>query len=91
MEGSGVSSKEKESHLMGKLSKLAFVGYDFQHFSFFFLTVFVFPNVSKERHWRGIVIKGHVKVIFLPIIALSFPQFCHKLEQTLHKHQGQHS
>ena len=59
MESSGVSCKEKESHLMGKLSKLAFVGSDFQHFgSFIFLNSFRFlPDVSKERHWRGIVIK----------------------------------
>ena len=34
MESSGVSCKEKENHLIGKLSKLAFLGYDFQHFSF---------------------------------------------------------
>ena len=56
MESSGVSCKEKESHLMGKL---AFLGYDFQHFSFL-LNSFRFcflPDVSKERHWRGIVIK----------------------------------
>ena len=35
--------------------------------------------------------KGHVKIIFLPVIALSFSNFCPKLEQTLHKHQEQHS
>ena len=35
--------------------------------------------------------KGHVKIIFLPVIALSFPNFCSKLEQTLNKHQEQHS
>ena len=35
--------------------------------------------------------KGHVKIIFLPVIALSFTHFCSKLEQTLHKHQEQHS
>ena len=36
-------------------------------------------------------LKGHVKIILLPVIALSFPHFCPKLEQTLHIHQGQHS
>ena len=35
--------------------------------------------------------KGHVKIILLPVIALSYPHFCPKLEQTLHIHQGQHS
>ena len=35
--------------------------------------------------------KEHVKIIFIPVIALSFPHFCPKLEQTLHIHQGQHS
>ena len=43
---------------MGKLSKFAFLGYDFQHFSFL-LDSFSFcflPDISKERHWRGIVI-----------------------------------
>ena len=35
--------------------------------------------------------KGLVKIILLPVIALSFPHFCPKLEQTLHIHQGQHS
>ena len=35
--------------------------------------------------------KRHVKIIFLPVIALSFPHFHPKLEQTLHKHQEQHS
>ena len=34
MECSDVSCKKKKSHLMGKLSKLAFLGYDFQHSSF---------------------------------------------------------
>ena len=33
----------------------------------------------------------HVKIIFIPVIALSFPHFCPKSEQTLHIHQGQHS
>ena len=28
--------------------------------------------------------KGHVKIIFLPVVALSFPFFCPKLEQALH-------
>ena len=37
------------------------------------------------------LVKGHVKIILLPVIALSFPHFCPKLEQTLHIHQGQHS
>ena len=44
---------------MGKLLKFAFLGYDFRHFSFL-LNSFRFcflPDVSKERHWRGIVIK----------------------------------
>ena len=36
-------------------------------------------------------LKGLVKIILLPVIALSFPHFCPKLEQTLHIHQGQHS
>ena len=35
--------------------------------------------------------KGHVKIIFLPVIALSYLFFCSKLEQTLHKHKEQHS
>ena len=35
--------------------------------------------------------KGLVKIILLPVIALSFPHFCPKLEQTLHIHQRQHS
>ena len=35
--------------------------------------------------------KGLVKIILLPVIALSFPHFCPKLEQTLHIHQEQHS
>ena len=35
--------------------------------------------------------KGHVKIIFLPVICLSFPFFCPKLEQALHKQQEQHS
>ena len=35
--------------------------------------------------------KEHVKIIFIPVIALSYPFFCSKLEQTLHKHQEQHS
>ena len=59
MESSGVSCTEKESRFMGKLSKFAFLGYDFQHFSFL-LDSFRFcflPNVSKERDWRGNVIK----------------------------------
>ena len=37
------------------------------------------------------ILKGHVKVIFLPVIALSFPFFCPKLEQTLQRQQEQHS
>ena len=36
-------------------------------------------------------LKGHVKIMLLPVIALSFPHFCPKLEQTLHIHQEQHS
>ena len=39
-------------------------------------------------HWLH---KGHVKIIFLPVIALSFLFFCPKLEQTLHKEQEQNS
>ena len=35
--------------------------------------------------------KEHVKIMLLPVIALSFPHFCPKLEQTLHIHQEQHS
>ena len=35
--------------------------------------------------------KGHVKIMLIPVIALSFPHFCPKLEQTLHIHQEQHS
>ena len=35
--------------------------------------------------------KGHVTIIFLPVIALSFLFFCPKLEQALHKQQEQHS
>ena len=35
--------------------------------------------------------KGHVKIIFLPVIALLFPLFCPKLEQALRKRQEQHS
>ena len=35
--------------------------------------------------------KGHVKIILLPIIAFSYPFFCSKLGQTLHKQQEQHS
>ena len=35
--------------------------------------------------------KGHVKIILLLVIALSYPFFCSKLEQTLHKQQEQHS
>ena len=35
--------------------------------------------------------KGHVKIILLPVIALSYPFVCSKLEQTLHKQQEQHS
>ena len=37
------------------------------------------------------VFKGHVKIMLIPVIALSFPHFCPKLEQTLHIHQEQHS
>ena len=37
------------------------------------------------------VVKEHVKIIFIPVIALSYPFFCSKLEQTLHKHQEQYS
>ena len=40
---------------------------------------------------RTTAIKEHVKIIFIPVIALSYPFFCSKLEQTLHKHQEQHS
>ena len=36
-------------------------------------------------------VKGHVKIMLLPVIALSFPHFCPKLEQTSHIHQEQHS
>ena len=35
--------------------------------------------------------KGHVKITFLPVITILFPPFCAKLEQTLQKHQKQHS
>ena len=35
--------------------------------------------------------KGHVKIMLIPVIALSFPHFCPKLERTLHIHQEQHS
>ena len=31
--------------------------------------------------------KGRVKILFLPVIALSFLFFCPKLEQALHKQQ----
>ena len=37
--------------------------------------------------WR----RGHVKIIFLPVIALSSSFFCPKLEQALHKQQEYHS
>ena len=51
--------------------------------------------VLERKTGRGISIlsscKGHVKIIFLPVIALSFPHLCPKLEQTLHKNQEQHS
>ena len=46
---------------------------------------------SERRIKLAIKDKGHVKIILLPVIALSFPHFCPKLEQTLHIHQGQHS
>ena len=36
-------------------------------------------------------LKGHIKIIFIPVTALSFPLFRPKLEQALHKHQEQHS
>ena len=39
----------------------------------------------------AIIVKEHVKIIFIPVIALSFPHFRPKLKQTLHIHQGQHS
>ena len=35
--------------------------------------------------------KGHVKIIFLSVIALSRSLFYSKLERALHKHQEQHS
>ena len=35
--------------------------------------------------------KGQVKIILLPVIALSFPLFFPKLEQALHQQQEQHS
>ena len=45
-----------------------------------------FYQTKKERKLK--FHKGHVKIIFLPMIAVSFPHFCPKLE---HKHQEQHS
>ena len=42
-------------------------------------------------NWSIVKEKVHVKIIFLPVIALSFSLYCPKLEQTLHKHQEQHS
>ena len=82
MESFGVSCEEKESHLMGKLSKLGFVGYDFQHFSFFFLKSFRFcflPDVSKERHWRGIVIKFKELTLKLKPLSLDYSDRCRNI------------
>ena len=46
---------------------------------------------TNDDKQKPAVYKGLVKIILLPVIALSFPHFCPKLEQTLHIHQGQHS
>ena len=46
---------------------------------------------NTKVRFKNLWTKGHVKIIFLPIIALSFPFFCPKLEHALHKHQEQHS
>ena len=48
-------------------------------------------NQKFSMNPKAVYWKGHVKIILLPVIALSFPHFCPKLEQTLHIHQGQHS
>ena len=82
--GVGVSFKKKESHLMGKLSKLAFVGYDFQQFSFSFLNSFRFcflPDVSKERHWRGIVIKFKESTLKLKLLSLELLRWLSELQE----------
>ena len=47
--------------------------------------------VHVHARWtKSVGTKGHVKIIFLLVIALLFPHFCPKLEQTLHKQQEQH-
>ena len=48
-----------------------------------------YENEAVSRQER--LTEGLVKIILLSVIALSFPHFCPKLEQTLHIHQGQHS
>ena len=60
-------------------------------FKIFFLTTIPDEALIPKRRIIKSFFKGHVKIIFLPVIALSFPHFCPKLEQTLHKHQEQHS
>ena len=55
---------------------------------------FVFSGVTEGVRDIALGYNGDVKIIFLPVItliSLSFPLFCLKLEQTLHKQQEQHS
>ena len=83
MESSGVSCKEKKSHLMGKLSKLEFLGYDFQHFSFL-LDSFRFcflPDVSKERHWRRTVIKFEDSTLKLKLLSLELLRWLSEMQE----------
>ena len=68
---------------MGKLSKLAFLGYDFQRFSFL-LDSFCFcflPDVSKERHWRGIVIKFKELTLKLKLLSLELLRWLSEMQE----------
>ena len=53
--------------------------------------VFFITSVRDAAKPQNLVtfLKGHVKIIFLAVIALSFPFLCSKLEQTLHKQHEQ--
>ena len=74
---------EKQSFLRPLVRK------NWHNFQVFRPLQWVILNGKKCLVWKGL--KGRVKITFLPVIALSFPLFCLKLEQSLHKHQEQHS
>ena len=68
---------------MGKLSKLAFLGYDFQHFSILLNSVpFRFlPDISKERHWRGIVVQFKKSTLKLKLLSLELLRWLSEMQE----------